>query len=164
MSWMSFAGVPGMLLSDLFWPFQGYQKNMLLYTPFPTTCSFSWPFVLFCLKKISGLYFRSYRYYFSDNRSEMRHSGAFQIIEIQNFLQPWWRYSVINVWKCFILEHWRSSKSKIFFSHCEDVIDLLRSFILEPLRSPQLKKNSTMTKEQHPNILILIKSFIVWGL
>ena len=62
---------------------------------------------------------------FCDKHFEILHSGVFKIIEIQNFLQPRWRYSVIN---------------------------MLKSFILELLRSPQLKKNSTMMK--HPNNFI----------
>ena len=46
----------------------------------------------------------------------------FRSSKFKNFLQPWWRYSVINMLKSFILEHLRSSKSKIFFNHGEDIL------------------------------------------
>ena len=104
-------GCSFLTFSDLF---KDTRKNAPLY-------SFSYNMLLFMTFRP----FLPQKKFRSVFRSEMRHSGAFQIIEIQNFLRPWWRYSLINVLKCFILEHFRSSESKIF------VINVWKCLILE---------------------------------
>ena len=57
---------------------------------------------------------------------EFLHSGAFQGIQIQNFLQPWWKYIIKNnifseTIKNFVLEHFRASKFEICFNHGESI-------------------------------------------
>ena len=82
----------------------------------------------------------------SQGRVREKDSGAFQNSEVQNFLQPWWKYSLIlqdiyensSLWR--ISEHY---SWKIFFKHGESILYFLRylwkSFILKHFRTVEVK-------------------------
>jgi hypothetical protein len=51
---------------------------------------------------------------FYENLAENLHFGPLKIVQIQKFLQPWWRYLMKILLKTFVLVISRSSKSKNF--------------------------------------------------
>ena len=64
---------------------------------------------------------------YSQKKLEFLHSGAFQGIWIQNFVQPWLKFIIRNnifsetIKNFFVLEHFRASKFKICFNHGESI-------------------------------------------
>ena len=87
---------------------------------------------------------------FCNDLAQILHFGAFPTIEIQNFLQPWWWYSVISLlkWRKFwISVVWNAPKWRIWVCSLQSIFSIVEENfefqLLEMLQNERFWQNDT---------------------